>query len=104
MLRGNLRGPDLIYRCAYLPCGCVCVYRFRLESEFFVASGEGASNQRSGEGFFVVTRTVSVFLWQGLGRIALKSVQTLTVLFNRDPIASREADEGINWLYAKYMS
>ena len=42
-------------------------------------------------------------LWQGLGRIALQFVQTLTVLFNRDPIASREADKGINRLYAKYI-
>ena len=42
--------PDLGYRIqAFLPCDSVCVDLIYSQS-FFVAAGEGASNQRSGEG------------------------------------------------------
>ena len=45
---------------------------------------------------FVVTRTVSMLFVSRFGTYSPVVCQTLTVLFNRDPDASREADKGIN--------
>ena len=60
---------------------------------------EGASNLWSGQ-FFVVTGTVSMFFVTRFGTYSPVVCQTLRVLFDRDPDASREADKGINQIYA----
>ena len=65
------------------------------ESKFFVASFKELPTCGRVK-VFLITGTISMSFVSKFGTYSPKVCQTLTVLFNRDPDASREADKGIN--------